>query len=248
MDLVPVHSLPLSYRPRPNENSTVILGVHILNFFAGCAGPRETNSPGCGAQVSGETLQSTGLYHLIPHYCFSNTGCIWKTCVYISICFYIACLPPLEYTLQESRAMLPTVTREPSSTEQAVKFAGSRTDDGGQGGWSWIWADPRKHRAADNKAFLPEAGEQQTRCPGVHSREPMALPRRVPPPYIAGEQEWQAAKKRARLALEQQNGRHPGKCKPRFRNRCARSGRRSAREPQLLRSPSTPCQHGAGLL
>lgn len=56
---LPASILPLSCGPLPNENPVEIVGSCIRDFSAGCVGPGETNSPGCGAQLSGETPQST---------------------------------------------------------------------------------------------------------------------------------------------------------------------------------------------
>lgn len=88
-------------------------------------GPRETNGPGCGAQ-----MQSTQLsYHLILHHCFSNPDCIWKIHAHLYVYFLIYCLSsPLEYIIQESGDLcvtLRTAALEPSGTQQALRSAGS---------------------------------------------------------------------------------------------------------------------------
>lgn len=92
--LRPASILPLSCRPLPNENPVETLGLRTRDFSGGCVGPGETNSPGCGAQKSGEMLQSpTVLFHLTLRYCSSNTDCFWKVHIYTQICLFILCLP-----------------------------------------------------------------------------------------------------------------------------------------------------------
>lgn len=114
--LLPASLLPRSCGPLPSENPVEILGLRIRDVSGGCAGPGETNGPGCGAQVSGEMLQSTQCSPVLLYIpqiltAFGKYTFIRKFAYLSSVC------PTRIKKSSDSRAVLPTVVLEPSGTE-----------------------------------------------------------------------------------------------------------------------------------